>query len=144
MLPLSGHVQRASAAPPSSPRNRRIPTLPSLSRGEDASTSGSISFESYANSPGHVRYGRKKVLAHTPKLAGYDIVAPSHPRLNTCVKNWERTSRESGGRFSATQAPHRILGQARSTACWLTDECGVRRGDVGAILCKQPSVAWSA
>ena len=87
----------------------------------------------------------EKILAHTPKLAGYDVAGAIAPKV-------EHLCQELGADIArvrrAVQREPRLLtvslDRLESTACWLTNECGVNRGDVGAILCKQPSVAWSS
>ena len=61
----------------------RFRPLPSLSRGEDASTSGSVSFESYARTALAMSDADvEKVLAHTPKLAGYDVTGAIAPKVD--------------------------------------------------------------
>ena len=124
----------------------RFRPLPSLSRGEDASTSGSVSFESYARTALAMSDADvEKVLAHTPKLAGYDVTGAIAPKVDHLCQ--ELGADVARVRRAVQREPRLLtvsLDRLESTACWLTDECGVNRGDVGAILCKQPSVAWSS
>ena len=114
--------------------------------GDDASTSGSVSFESYARSALAMSDADvEKVLAHTPKLAGYDVASAIAPKVDhLCQELGADVARVK----RAVQREPRLLtvslARLESTACWLTDECGVKRGDVGTVLCKQPSVAWAS
>ena len=109
--------------------------LPSLSRGEDASTSGSVSFESYARTALAMSDADvEKVLAHTPKLAGYDVTGAIAPKVDHLCQELgaDVAPSQEGGSAQAGSSPYPWTGS--NPACWLTDECRVNRGDVGAIL----------
>ena len=86
-----------------------------------------------------------KILAHTPKLKGYDVSSVVHPRWPSSATSWApprtklRAAIKREPRLLVVGLPSLVV-----TAEYFRDEIGVPKNKLGAMLCKQPSLAWAS
>jgi len=84
-----------------------------------------------------------KVLDRVPKLKGYDVDRVLAPKVDLLARELGAGARAL--RASVMRDPRLLtvsLRRLRATARWVETECGVGADAVGAVLCKQPSLAW--
>ena len=84
-----------------------------------------------------------KVLDRVPKLKGYDVDRVLAPKVDLLARELGAGARAL--RASVMRDPRLLtvsLQRLRATARWVETECGVGADAVGAVLCKQPSLAW--
>ena len=84
-----------------------------------------------------------RVLDRVPKLKGYDIERVLAPKVDLLAR--ELGAGAAAVRASVKRDPRLLtvsLQRLRATARWVEAECCVESQAVGAVLCKQPSLAW--
>ena len=84
-----------------------------------------------------------KVLERVPKLKGYDVERVLAPKVDLLARELGAGAAALGA--SVKRDPRLLtvsLQRLRATARWVEAECGVGSHAVGAVLCKQPSLAW--
>ena len=86
-----------------------------------------------------------KILAHTPKLKGYDVSSVVHPKV--AFLRDELGAPADKLRAAIKREPRLLVVGLPSlvvTAEYFRDEIGVPKNKLGAMLCKQPSLAWAS
>jgi mTERF domain-containing protein len=84
-------------------------------------------------------------LRRAPKLRGYDVASVVAPKVRYLIDSLGATPAQVK---KALRRDARLLvcslASVERVAAWLRERCGVAREDVGAVLCKQPSLAWQS
>ena len=114
--------------------------------GEDArdAEAGAVSFAAFcATALEMTDADVAKVLDRVPKLKGYDVDRVLAPKVDLLALELGAGARAL--RAAVKRDPRLLtvsLLRLRATARWVEAECGVGQKSVGAVLCKQPSLAW--
>lgn len=114
--------------------------------GEDArdAEAGAVSFAAFcATALEMTDADVAKVLDRVPKLKGYDVDRVLAPKVDLLALELGAGARAL--RAAVKRDPRLLtvsLTRLRATARWVEAECGVGQKSVGAVLCKQPSLAW--
>lgn len=128
---------RARASSESSPSSRSS---------SNANVDAPTTFEAYClESLGMTDADVAKILAHTPKLKGYDVSSVVHPKV--AFLRDELGAPADKLRAAIKREPRLLVVGLPSlvvTAEYFRDEIGVPKNKLGAMLCKQPSLAWAS